>query len=227
MYQHNHTNSQVSNARSAASEERSIYNLRPWPTYEKCYPPIAAANVEFLKRSLVENGLVCPVELSIDGRILDGHLRIKALQELGINEVQAYVRHDLAGDEVALERRFLLVHLEEKAFHPLTAARLLQRAQALGLENRSDTQQASLRQNIAARAGICLYKLESYLGCLQFPETLIRHVENGTIDFLHMSRLLKLDESELTALSDSLVDSTHPSQTLFQFLYPDYAQKIA
>lgn len=61
--------------------------LRPWPQLQRLLPPLSAAEFDALRKSIEEDGLRVPILALRDGRIVDGHHRLKACEELGLNPV--------------------------------------------------------------------------------------------------------------------------------------------
>jgi site-specific DNA-methyltransferase (adenine-specific) len=61
-------------------------------------PELSAEEYRALKADIKENGIIVPITVDGDGRIIDGHHRYKAAQELGIDDPPIQVRDDLNGD---------------------------------------------------------------------------------------------------------------------------------
>lgn len=59
-------------------------DLRPWPELQALLGPLARPQYEALKDSLREDGQRVPVLALPDGRIVDGHHRLQACEELGL-----------------------------------------------------------------------------------------------------------------------------------------------
>ncbi|WP_174591896.1 ParB N-terminal domain-containing protein [Methanocella conradii] len=55
------------------------------PEYKDLLPPYQKGEYEALKQSIKEDGLLDPIIISKDARILDGHTRLKICQELHID----------------------------------------------------------------------------------------------------------------------------------------------
>lgn len=58
--------------------------LKVNPEYEAMMPPLSESEYQALRESISENGLYHPVIVNEDGIVLDGHHRLKACKELGI-----------------------------------------------------------------------------------------------------------------------------------------------
>ena len=67
-----------------ALKKTTLFHLRFNQEYKSLLPPLSAAESEALKRSIEQDGLHYPIIVSKDGTVLDGHNRLRACQELGI-----------------------------------------------------------------------------------------------------------------------------------------------
>jgi len=86
---------------------------------------LGEAEFQALKADLGKNGQIQPIEVTPEGRVLDGHQRLDALAELGVARVRVLVRYDLAGDEDAQYRRFLAVNLTRRQLAKLGQVKLI------------------------------------------------------------------------------------------------------
>lgn len=68
--------------------------LKPWPELESLLGPLAQSQYESLKQSLSGDGQRVPILALRDGRILDGHHRIRACEELGLKPLVQVVDLD-------------------------------------------------------------------------------------------------------------------------------------
>jgi len=62
-------------------------------------PELSAEEYRALKEDIKENGILVPITVDEDGKIIDGHHRLKAAQELGIDSPPVQVRSDLSREE--------------------------------------------------------------------------------------------------------------------------------
>ncbi len=77
-------------------------------------PPLGPDAYAALKADIARHGVLVPVELDEAGRVLDGHHRLRAAQELGLAEVPTLVRGGLSEEEKrehALRLNLLRRHL--------------------------------------------------------------------------------------------------------------------
>lgn len=58
-------------------------------------PELAAEEYRALKQDIEQNGIIVPITVDDDGNVIDGHHRLRAARELGIDEPPMQVRDDL------------------------------------------------------------------------------------------------------------------------------------
>jgi len=62
-------------------------------------PPLSREEYQALKESIKENGVQVPIELDSEGNVLDGHHRLKACKELGIEDYPKNIKAGLESEE--------------------------------------------------------------------------------------------------------------------------------
>jgi len=80
------------------SRSRNSPDVSIGETPYQVMPELSAEEYRALKADIKENGIIVPITVDGDGRIIDGHHRYKAAQELGIDDPPIQVRDDLNGD---------------------------------------------------------------------------------------------------------------------------------
>lgn len=200
--------------------ERSIELLEPWPTYSEYFLPATDEEIQALADDIAANGLIQPIEIAPDGRILDGHTRLAALQHLGRETARVYVRYDLRDDEQALSRRFLVANLERKGLSPLTIARLLNHAKELLPSNRAAKGDGALRDRVAARFNLSGRNLARYESCLALPFSLQRLIETNAITLTAGQRLLDLDPEALNHIESTIAAGAKPKVAIAEYSPP-------
>src|SRR4051794_20976613 len=83
-----------------------VERLRPYERQAANFRDVSPAELKRLM-DVMSTGKYDPIEVTPDGRILDGHQRHRAAIALDWEVVKVQVRHDLADDEVAIEVRHL------------------------------------------------------------------------------------------------------------------------
>ena len=98
------------------------------PTPYQVLPPMAPEQFEALKQDIAERGVVTPIDMDDQGRVLDGHHRLLACAELGITSYPVFVRVDLKTDaekrSFARQVNTLRRHLTRAQLRELIAGQL-------------------------------------------------------------------------------------------------------
>ena len=102
----------------------SVANLRPHPLQDVIYGDLSPSEFAALKQDIQHHGIRQPVEVTKDGVLVDGKHRVRALRELGIEEVDAIIVD--AENEEAIEERFVTANLLRRQSDPVTKARAIQ-----------------------------------------------------------------------------------------------------
>ncbi len=90
-------------------------------------PDLSDADFAALKADIDRCGVLVPVEYDEDGNILDGHHRVRACRELGIDSWPRFIRKGLSDDEKRTHARQLNIarrHLNQEQKRDLTADQL-------------------------------------------------------------------------------------------------------
>jgi len=91
---------------------RKISELKPHP-HRELIPPMSPEDYANLLEDVKRNGILQPIDITPDNVILDGHQRVKAARELGIEEVEVRIPELVGIDEdeylisVTMNRRHL------------------------------------------------------------------------------------------------------------------------
>jgi ParB/RepB/Spo0J family partition protein len=132
----------------------------------------------------MSKGLDHPVEVLPDGTIVCGHRRTRVAQSLGWDEIDVWVRDDLAGDRAAAELRLIEDNLNRRQLGPLELARCYQRLKDLAKDTpRSERRQCQkggardFRDLAAQKLGVSGRNLDRYLRVLDAPAAVQRAVE--------------------------------------------------
>ncbi len=90
-------------------------------------PDLSEADFEALKEDIAQRGVMVPVEYDEDNKILDGHHRVKACEELGIADWPRFVRKGLSEQEKRTHARQLNIarrHLNQEQKRALIAEQI-------------------------------------------------------------------------------------------------------
>ena len=147
-------------------------------------PDLPPEQFAALKADIAERGVMVAVEVDEQGQILDGHNRIRACRELGINDYPVVVRSGLSEVEkriFARKANVLRRHLSRDQVRELIGAQLRETpewannriAQALGVDDKTV---ATVRAGLVATSEIP--KLEKLVGA-DGRERLVRRLGGG------------------------------------------------
>jgi hypothetical protein len=75
-------------------EKGKIADLKPYHRQDVTYHPLTGPEFARFKDDIKRNGINQPIEITVDGEIIDGHQRCRAVAEIGWDEVQVWVRDD-------------------------------------------------------------------------------------------------------------------------------------
>jgi hypothetical protein len=113
----------VSTSTNKPIESRKLDDLKAHPMQAALSPEPSPAEIEQLATILKRDGMDKPVEILPDGTILCGNDHVVAAKHLGWQEIDVWVRHDLAAQgKGAAERRLIESNLARQA-DPLSKAR--------------------------------------------------------------------------------------------------------
>jgi ParB family chromosome partitioning protein len=154
-----------------AVARRKIDDLKAHPKQAQLFTEPPEHEVRELAKDLKANGQLTPVEVLPDGTLVCGHKRVLAARHLGWDEVDAWVRQDLAGDPQAAERRLIEDNLNRRQMGPLEVARCYQHLRRLGRPPHrgplATWEKGDLRDDIGRRLGISGRNLDRYLRVLE------------------------------------------------------------
>jgi ParB-like chromosome segregation protein Spo0J len=176
----------LNNANAKRLEKWKLADLKPHPRQGDLFHDAQHdPGDKDLADDMRANGLQCPVEILPDGTILCGHRRTRVAQALGWDEVEAWVRDDLAGRPEAAELRLIEDNLNRRHLGPLELARCYrlqkelarQLARQLPRHLRRPCQSGDFRDLVAQKLGVSGRNLDRYLRVLDAPPAVQRAVE--------------------------------------------------
>lgn len=106
-------------------EWRNPQDLKEHPDQEVSFLQLDDTEFALLKRSIETHGQRDPVEITANDIIIDGHHRVRAAIELGLEEILVWVRDDLSERDAAL--RTIDANLERRHLGQLGKTRALVR----------------------------------------------------------------------------------------------------
>jgi hypothetical protein len=144
-------------------QPRSIGQLTPHPALKTLWE-LPADDTRFLRlvESVASSGILDPLKVTADGRIIDGRHRWRAAKAAGLDSVPCVVVDEGRLAEIAMETRLARRHLMSKSqvayeMYPLFARRHQEalNAHTAGLAQRGGKSSAAPRiEDLAAQAGV-------------------------------------------------------------------------
>lgn len=113
------------------------------------FPPLSQREYDTLKESIAEQGILIPIEFDAEGEIVDGHHRLKACQELGIEHYPKVVRSFASSQE--RDAHILTVNLTRRHLTPEQTAEVREKQRQLAGELR---RQGKSQQETARIVGV-------------------------------------------------------------------------
>jgi ParB/RepB/Spo0J family partition protein len=183
-----------------------LAKLMPHPKQCQLFGHMPEHEIQELADDLRRNGQLQPLEILPDGTIVAGHRRTEAAKLLGWDQVDVWVRHDLADDPVAVERRLIEDNLHRRQLGPMGKARCYLRLKELEGGDRGgrlpDHEWKDLRDRLGKRLGGSGRNLDRYLRILNCtPQEVQDAVEAGRLPLTLAYQVvgLKVPQKELIA----------------------------
>lgn len=148
----------VQTAAGAGSDGRvqkwKICDLKPFHLQGDFFPAESAEADCELAADMKQNGQKTPIDILPDGTIVGGHRRTEAAKRLGWKEIDAVVRHNLVGNEKAIEAEFLKDNCLRRQLSPLQRARCAKRLIELANEGKlTFSQEANVKEKTRDKVG--------------------------------------------------------------------------
>lgn len=186
-------------------QRRRIDGLTPHPQQGLIYNDLSDREFQSLKDDIAKHGLRQPVEITAAGMLMDGCHRVRALKELGFDEVDVIICDEMTDD--AVEERFVNANLLRRQLDAVSKARAIKRLAEIesrksGIRIDLHTDH-SFRDRLARLLGdISGRTVDRYLQLLRLDRVIQDAVASGQ---LPMSKALKI-ESLPIAKRQSIVE---------------------
>lgn len=166
------------------------------------------ADEHALREDLRANGQRDPIKILADGTIVDGHQRVRLLQEQGHSEVLA-IMVELDGDENQQRVQFLQQNMSRRQLSPLQHARLELRLYEAnhGLdvgEATNPRRWGEVKAVVRHRIQGSSRHVNRVLRVVLLPDSVIFAVEQGRLSMTVAEKLDKLDHEELAAVVEDI-----------------------
>lgn len=167
-----------------------LADLKQHPRQAELFSDLPQPQFAELVEDMRANGQRTPIDILPDGTIICGHQRTRAAMFLRWDEIDVYVRRDLAElGEAAVEQRLIEDNLHRRHLDPLELARCYQHLAAQTRQLPQDLlrsyHRGDLRDVIAKRLDCSGRTLDRYLRVLQTPievQNAFSHKELSLVD---------------------------------------------
>jgi len=182
------------------------------------FHPLPAPELDALADDMRRNGQSTPIEVTPDGRPIDGHQRKRAAEMLGWDEVMVMVRYDLAGDEFAIERRMIEANLHRRQLDPLDRVRLARRMLEIGQRREpgglSQYAEQDLRDRVGEALGMSGRNVQRYLNILNAPMEVQRAHSEGRLSMKLAEKVARLGEVEREQIAAAIRAGGDPAEVV-------------
>ena len=199
-----------------------VSELREHPQQSETYADLNEHEFESLKRDIQTRGVRQPIEVTLNGMIVDGHQRVRACRELGIEEIDAVICQDDAQDEI--DRSFVLANLLRRHLDPIAKARALSTLVAIERRQLQDTGtefEGDLRDRIAEMLGgkMSGRTLDRYLQFNRLPSLIQQAVVTGDLPMTRALLVEKLSSAQQQQIVDR-IESGEEARTVVDSFFP-------
>lgn len=184
-------------------ETWDISKLEPHEKQADYFEDLSDGQLERLADSIKRNGVETPPDILPDGTIIKGHQRVRALKKLGRKQVKVRVRHDLVGDELAIEYELLSDNVDRRQLDPIEMAQCFRRMKQL-LEQQGTVVDGSLRDLAAKPFGMTGRNAEYLEEILDAPKAVRRAVSRKVLGTTTAGKIVKLPKDKQRKLAKEI-----------------------
>ena len=177
---------------------------------------------EFLSlvRSLEDEGLNFPIEVTADNVIIDGHQRLRAAMQLGWKEIKVRVRHDLR-DQYEIDKRHIEANLTRRQLSKLDQVRLIKAR--CGLErnrtrNPGNDERGDVRDRVAKQFGMDGRTAQRWMNVLDTPPEVQEACSEGRLSMGLAERVKRLTKDEQRLLAAEIRQGRDPEKVVKSYL---------
>lgn len=205
-----------------------VSELKPHPQNNYFFDDITGDKWKDILESISRRGVIEPVVITQDKIIVSGHQRVRACNELKIDEVLCEIRIYQDDDKHSKEDKILedliSTNIMQRGIgntNPLKLARCIQELERIkgvrvgkGGDRKSmdilsiDTPQIT-QEDIAKQFGVSVKKVQRIKSLLELPEDIQRLIETGVLDNVSLAKRISegLNEEQLEDFIQFLTDN--------------------
>ena len=179
-------------------QRRRIADLRSHPRQQSTYGDLSDREFLTLKEDISRRGVRQPIVVTHDGTIVDGHQRVRACKELGIEEIEAVISQDT--EQADVDEGFVRSNLIRRQLDPLSKARALQSLMEIEYQRKGKELNAQhdgdFRDQLAELLGgnVSGRTIDRYLQLLRLPQVIQDAVSSGDLPMTKALKVESLDE---------------------------------
>jgi ParB/RepB/Spo0J family partition protein len=190
-----------------------ISDLQTHPLQQPTYGDLAAHEFAALKADIARRGVRSPIHVTRAGMIIDGHQRVRACRELGIEEISAIICEEEGQPEI--DESFVLANLVRRQLDPVAKAKAVQ--MLVDIERRrindEDSQEpGDLRDRIAKHLGgnISGRTVDRLLQLARLPAPIHQAVSAGHLPMTKALRLHQCSSGQLEIVANRISAGESP-----------------
>ncbi len=198
-----------------------ISELSAHPSQDNTYGNLPPHEFSALKADIARRGVRTPIEVTSAGVIVDGHQRVRACQELGIEEIDAVICDDQSQQEI--DESFVLANLVRRQLDPVAKAKALQTLMEIERRRREtadDPDGGDLRDLIAKRLGgdISGRTVDRLLQLIRLPAAIYRAVSAGELPMTKALLVEKLPGDIQQAIANRIASGDAARAVVAEYL---------
>jgi ParB/RepB/Spo0J family partition protein len=199
-----------------------VSELRSHPHQNETYGDLPQHEFAALKEDIARRGVRHPIEVTMSGMIVDGHQRVRACKELGIEEIDAIICQDEAQE--AIDESFVLGNLMRRHLDPVAKAKAIQTLVEIERRRSGANQDAEhdgdLRDRIAMRLGgtVSGRTVDRLLQLLRLPRAICQAVSAGELPMTKALRVEKLPGDIQQVIADRIAAGAAARAVVAEYL---------
>ena len=205
-------------------QRRRISELRSHPRQQSTYGDLSDREFLTLKEDISRRGVRQPIVVTHDGTIVDGHQRVRACEELGIEEIDAVISQDT--EQADIDEGFVLSNLNRRQLDPLSKARALQSLMEIEYQRKGkelNTQHdGDFRDRLAELLGgnISGRTIDRYLQLLRLPQAIQDAVSSGDLPMTKALKVESLDEDSQEEIVRRIAKGKRARDVVAEYVVP-------
>lgn len=190
-----------------------ISKLQTHPLQQPTYGDLPSHEFAALKADIARRGVRSPIHITRSGIIIDGHQRVRACGELGIEEISAIICEEEG--QLEIDESFVLANLARRQLDPVAKAIAVQALVEIERRriNDDDPQETGdLRDRIAKHLGgnISGRTVDRLLQLARLPAPIHQAVSAGQLPMTKALRLHQCSPGQLETVADRISAGESP-----------------